>query len=543
MFKVNLYKRLIVLLGSIVMICALSVTEAQDTDKPFMRLATYWDAPGQVTAISADDQWIVIYDRNIDLSQLVEVATGGVLATGQGENSIRFSPMGRFVVVGLRELKSTLIINLSTKQSVVQIPESSVIFSADESLLMFDQYDEAISEYITKVVETKTGNIRLEIKGLGYSFSPDAKLITVTDTVKKIAKIIEIETGKTLFEFSLRDYSEGQTWNFTFRFSPDGQLVSINQLHDGLTYVIDIATREILYNVYGFATFSSDSRYLKVRQSDGGAAPNVLLEAKTGKQLDKVYGEMWFSDDSKLLYRRDATNCAYKGYMKVLELPSMQPLVDIQKCVGFALVANNSVMEVYDEDIIAPQTHQFIDVATGKVLWQVEVVRTEMIDYERHLIQFTKRYRETIEDFVSGEVLVTEREITLSHNRQLAFASNGMFVDVYGSADARVDTMPAPRQGSGIVQAPKGTFTVYPTQDVTHPIQEESINVFTFAVMGQSADDKWLFVTYTSNQPENRRKAVWIFNQNLTVIEDWHDVPILDASDPLASLREMSEKN
>ncbi len=289
-------------------------------------------------------------------------------------------------------------------------------------------------------------------------------------------------------------------------------------------------------------TYSPDSQYMKVRQSDGGAAPILLLNAKTGKQLDKVYGEMRFSDDSKLLYRSDATNCAYRGYMKVLKLPSMQPLVDIQDCVGFALLANDTVMEVYDEDIIASQIHQFIDVATGKMLWQVEAVRTEMIDYDRHLMQLTKRYHETIEDFVSGEVFVTEREITLSNNKQLAFASNGMFVDVYGAPDARVDTMPAPRQGGGIAQSPKGRFTAYPTQDIAQPIEEESLNPFTFAVMGRSADSKWLFVTYTVSQPEVRRKAVWILNQNLTVIDDWQDVPVLDASDPLASLREVSEQ-
>ncbi|MBI1282477.1 MAG: hypothetical protein GC179_30400 [Anaerolineaceae bacterium] len=539
MLKVFTYKRFVLLLGLGLLICYSSVNLAQDNNKPFVRLATYWDAPGRVKTISADDRWIVIYDANTNMSRLVEVATGGVFLTSIGNNSIRFSPSGRFVAASLKDTTSTQIVHLDSNKVVMDVASVGITFSPDETFVEIGKFDTESQENKTRIIEFPSGKVILNSNGRVTSISNDSRWVAIDDAKELTTKVVDLQTMKTIFEFKTRDYVGGFK-NTIALFSPDKMLLAIHQLHDFKTYVLDTGRWTILYETEGTVMFSSDSQYMKVRQSDGPAAPILLLEAKTGKQLDKVYGEMWFSDDSKLLYRSDATNCAYRGHMKVLQLPSMQPLVDIQKCVGFELVANNSVMEVYDEDIIASQVHQFIDVATGIVLWQIDAVRTEMIDYDRHLVQLTKFYRETIEDFVSGKVFVTEREITLSHNKQLAFASNDMFVDVYGAADARVSTMPTPRQGGGIVQAPKGKFTVYPTQDVAHVIEEESLNPFTFSVMGRSADDKWLFVTYTSNQPQNRRKAVWIPNENLTVIDAPHDLPVLGVENPLGELKALS---
>ncbi len=121
MFKVISYKHLVLLLGLGLLICCSSVTGAQDNDNPFVRLATYWDAPGRVKAISADDRWIVIYDVNENLSRLVEVATGEVFLTSIGNNSIRFSPSGRFVVASIKDAKSTQIVELASNKVVVEL--------------------------------------------------------------------------------------------------------------------------------------------------------------------------------------------------------------------------------------------------------------------------------------------------------------------------------------------------------------------------------------------------------------------------------------
>jgi len=542
MLKVIFSIRLVLLLGIGLLSC-LFVTEAQDNDKPFMRLATYWDAPGQVNAISADDRWIVIYDRNTDTSRLVEVATGKVRATGARERSIRFSPKGRFATVYKRDKQTLQILELDTNRLVAEVESSTPAFSADESLVMIVYYNETVTEWFTKIIETKTGNIRPEIQGRGYNFSPDASLMTVTDTLNKIAKVIETKAAKIVFEFPLRGYSEGQIWDFTFRFSPNGQLLRINQLHDGMTYVIDTTTWQILYNVYGFVTFSVDSRYARVREHDGDAAPNSLLDAKTGKVLDKVYGDMWFSDDGQLLYRMDSTNCQYRGAVRVVRLNTMKALVDIQGCVVVEMLADNNVVHISRGNIDVPQVQQLIEVATGKVIWQEQVPNIQVIDYEGQIALFTRMWQQTIENFKTGEVFASDIEINLSWGKQFAFASNGLLVDLYGAPDLKVDTMPAPRIGGGIVQAAKGKINVYPMPNDAHPIMEEDNNPFNFSVIGKSADEQWLYVVYTIYGHEIIRKQGWIANQNLTMIEDWHDVPVLDAGDPLGSLREVSEQD
>jgi hypothetical protein len=309
-----------------------------------------------------------------------------------------------------------------------------------------------------------------------------------------------------------------------------------------MTYVIDTTTWKILYEIYGFVTFSSDSHYAKVRDSDGTAAGERLLEARSGKQLYKVYGNMWFSEDEKLLYLMDSTKCEYRGAVQVIDLVRMKALVDIQGCVGVEMLADNTVVHVSRGNIDMPQVQQLIEVATGKVIWQKQVQDMQMLDYKQHLALLTYQERQTIEDFETGEVFASEQEMILSWSKQYVFASNGLFVDLYSAPNLRADTMPAPRIGGGIVQAAKGKINVYPTQDEAHTIEEESLNPFMFSVLGKSVDEKWLYVTYTIYGGEIKRKEGWIANQNLTVIEDWHDVPVLDASDPLASLREMSEK-
>jgi hypothetical protein len=426
------------------LICHSTVSLAQDDAKPFVRLATYWDAPGVVKSISTDDRWLVIYDSNTQTSRLVEVATGQVLITNAVDNSIRYSPLGRFASVNTGEKQTAQIFDLSAKKEVVEAPGVVVKFSPDESLVMVSKYDSAAQESNTTVADTKSGTVRLRVEGDGNAFSPDSRVIGIDDSKHLTTRLVEVSTGKPIFEFPTRDYQEGAIPNTNVRFSPDGKLVAIHQLSNITTYVIDTGTWVVLYDIYGFVTFSPDSHYLKVRQSDGGEAPNVLLEASTGKQLDKVYGELWFSDDSKLLYRSDSTNCAYQCYMQVIDLSSMKPLIDIQKCVGLEAVEDGKIIEVYDEDITAPQVHQFIDLATGSILWQAKANDVDMIDYDRRLVLMSDHGRQSIENFETGEVLVAERQITLSNSKQLAFASNGTVVDLYGSPDMRVDTMPAP---------------------------------------------------------------------------------------------------
>ncbi|MBA3869489.1 MAG: WD40 repeat domain-containing protein [Anaerolineae bacterium] len=540
MFKIVAYKRLTIFLCFGLFMCLASVSLAQDEAKPFVRLATYWDAPGEVKTISADDLWIVIYDLDSNTSRLVEVSTGTVLVTSAGNTSIRFSPSGRFTSINTGEKESTQIFDLSAKKMVAEVPGVVVYFSSDESLVMVSKSDQSDEKYVTTVVDTKSGIVKLQVRGDGNTFSPDSRLIAINDLSQLTTRLVEVASGKTVFDFPIRDYKDGDISNTNTRFSPDGSLVSIFQSNNLTAYVIDTRTWQVLYNVDGFVTFSPDSRFLKSRGGDGRAAGIRLFEAHTGKQLDKVYGEMWFSDDGKLLYRMDSTNCAYQGYMQVIDLTMMKTLVDIQKCVGLKAV-NNNIIEVYDEDITAPQMHQFIDITTGKVIWQVEAWFTEMINVEQHLVLVTNHGWQTIENFVTGDKFIPDGGVTLSNSHQLAFVSNGLFVDVYGAPDLRADTMPVARVGGGIVQAPEGKINVYPMPNAATPIIEEDINPFNFYVMGKSADEQWLYATYTIYGSEIVRKQGWIANDNhLSVIEDWHDVPVLSGDDPLGDLRAVS---
>ena len=536
MFRIISSKRLMLFVCLGLLMCGIPMSLAQDNAKPFVRLATYWDTPGVVTAVSADDHWIVIYDLNDNTSRVVEVATGKVQATNPGQNSVHFSPSGRFVTLYASEKQSTQIFDLSANKLLAEIPGFTAQFGPDESLAMGSIYDS--EDATTTVVNTKAGTILLMAKGRGDAFSPKSDLLAAVSLAS--TSVIEVATGKVVFDFPKKDFKEGQDTNATDHFSPDGSLFSVSQASNSVSYVFDTATWQLLYQVDGSVLFSPDSRFLTARNDNDPSVGVMLVDAKTGKQTDTVKGDMWFSDDGKLLYRMDRTNCVYYGATQVIDLATMKPLVDIKDCGGVQMLVNNTVARVSSGGDTSPIVQQFIDVATGKEIWRVEADAADIVDLQQHLVTVTHHAAQTtFENFDTGEVIAASQEAMVSISHQYVFASNGLFVDVYGAPALRVDTMPTPRVGGGIVQVTAGKINVYPMPTAANAIESESPNPVNFYVMGKSSDEKWLYVVYTDMQ-EYKRKQGWIANDNLTVIADWKDAPVLSADDPLADLQKIS---
>src|SRR5262249_15727397 len=162
---------------------------------------------GVVKSISADDRWIVIYDRNSDISRLVEVLTGKVLAIALGDNSIQFSPNGIYATIYRRDTRSDQLFELASKKLIIEVSLDVSRFSPNKTLIMTDMHNPLTDDYTTRVIDIKTGTTRLEVTGMGDGFSPDSRLIAVTDTKRMTARIIEIDTANLLFEFSLQNFS------------------------------------------------------------------------------------------------------------------------------------------------------------------------------------------------------------------------------------------------------------------------------------------------------------------------------------------------
>jgi hypothetical protein len=519
---------------------------AQESGNPFVRLATYWDSPGDVKAISADDRWMVITDYTAEITRLVEIATGDIL-TEQPRDYIYFSPDGRYASVYDVASGNTQIIDLARKAVTYEAQTGIILirFSADSKRGQVPFHDDEQNSYHSQVIELETGEVLLDVPGWSERLSPDGQYIAITDPVTQTVTVYEVDSGEMVLEWSVIEQGDQQA-RASGIFSPDSKLLVIYQSHNFTGYVFEVGTWERLYEIVGYPGFNADSRYI-LSNRHARYSHVFLYEAATGTLLDEVDGDMYFSTDGTLLFRRQgAFDGDSVGTIQVIELPTLRPLIEISgegyDTLSVGPLANNTMLRVYKQifDIKTRPITEFIDLNTGETV-KVFDGYADLIDADRNLlhvggISWLGQPGGKLMNWETGEVYIWEGGIQLSSTGKYIITSNGLLVDIYGAPEDRLDTMPPPRPDSGIGTMEAGDIVLYPVPDAANPLIENTLNRLTFYVLGQTVGGEWLYGTGMLNE----RREGWLKADHLTMVKPWDSVPVLDTADPMGNLYEIS---
>lgn len=155
----------IICLIALVLLFNATLSGAQEDGSPFVRLATYWDSPGDVKAISADDRWMVITDHATEISRLVEIATGDILTEQPRNDVIWFSPDGRFASVYDVASGNIQIIDLAHKAVTYEEPVGRILirFSANSRYGVAGFTDSDRQNYHVQVMNLETGEVLIDV--------------------------------------------------------------------------------------------------------------------------------------------------------------------------------------------------------------------------------------------------------------------------------------------------------------------------------------------------------------------------------------------
>src|SRR5690606_2368853 len=331
-----------------------SLSVAQDSSNPFVRLATYWDSPGEVKAISADDRWLVITDRATEITRLVEIATGDIVTEQAGSDHIYFSPNGRYASVYDVASGNTQVVDLERKTVTYEAQTNVVLirFSADSLRGHVPFSGSERNNDHSQVIKLETGEVLLDVVGTSGRLSPDGQYIAVTDPATQTVSIYHVDSGELVLEWQVTEQGDNQA-RASGVFSPDSKLLVIYQSHNFTGYVFEVGTWERVYEIVGYPNFSADGQYV-LSNRHANYSHVFLYEAATGTLLDEVDGDMYFSSDGKLLFRRRAAFPGDRvGITQVIDLSSRQRLVEINgegyDSLSIQAQANNSLARVFKQ--------------------------------------------------------------------------------------------------------------------------------------------------------------------------------------------------
>ncbi len=412
------------------------------SSEPYVRLATLWDAPGVVETISPDSSLLVIYDEAADKSRLVELTTGNVRLVRTGENSIRFSPYGRYVAAYNEATRTVEIIGAADGQVVAELPGGRVVFSRDGSLAAGISRSET-SGYSTMLIEIATGQILGLYDGYSSGFSPDSTLLAVVDPENAIVHVYHARTGALAAEIAAPPLVEERHPSISAEFPPVGGGLAVYQRRIGITQFFDTDTWCIRFEAPRHMDFNRDGSFL-VAGNEVEATTVRLVHVATGEVVNQVFGWMRFSDDGRFVFRfENIVDDISK--VQVIDLATGEVRAEQIGFLAVALKANNRVLQMFDNQT---RNTRFIDLARG-IPVEIEG-HANLYTLERNLLlydgSFTSSSTAYLADFESGEVYISARDIQISLSGQYIFALDGNLVDVYGLPSARLNTMPAPRQ-------------------------------------------------------------------------------------------------
>lgn len=512
----------------------------------FVKLATYWDAPGIVKEISPRGDFIVITDRATGQTRLVETATGHILTEQSRDDVIYFSPDGRYASVYDVASGSTQLLDMQPREITYEAHTGIILirFSADSQRGQVNFHHENRGDH-TQVIAVESGEILIDVPGINAQLSPDGRFIAIADPQTYAVSVYAVDSGEIMLEWPLIEDGEGRV-SASSVFSPDSSLLVIYHPHNFTGHVFEVSTWEKIYEITGYPVFGANSGYI-ISNRHATYSHVYLYEAATGVLLDEVDGDMYFNVEGTLVFRREARAPGDRGgTIRVIELASGTTLFEASSegydTINVSVQENNTLARVYKQifDINYVPVTTYFDLDTGEVVKEI-TGNAKLVEAERGLLIVDSMIRQgqpaqKLVDWDSGETYITERWIDVSPDGRYIATSNGLFVDVYGTPEERRNTMPPPRPTSGIGMAEPGDIPVYPQPDTAVPLIESTLNPLVFSVMGKSADGNWLYGTYLLDE----HREGWMQPDLLTVVEPWDDVPVLAPLNPLATLYQIA---
>lgn len=512
----------------------------QETIEPWVHLSTLWDAPGNIEDISPDSRYAIISQDDYRIQRVVAIATGDIVATVEN-GGFDFSPTGRYLIE--RSVGSDSIIRDFDTGVFITVEGNLLNFLAEEQFVHTSLRDEAMQYTIHRLVDVTTGEITAEYDG-NVSFSEDGRLAALTsfneERTSTTTQLIEIATGAILDTYNYDSPRQGM-FGVRTQFHADNRLLSIWHIA-GTVKMIDIATGKLLYeNRFGFY-FSPDWRYVVTGNGDNLDVEVQLMEASTGRILDRVVGIFNFSPDSRYVFRSEVVSFDVY-HTEMIDLETYETLFETEGRFSFARLVSEDVIEsaIY---FFPKYFTRYYDLLKGELIYIVEGSATR---YDDVLVfwQSPFPYR-TLQMWQSQNIVAYGTEIEVAPNRQYALVSNGLFVDVYGSESSRSALTP-PRPPQGVARIEAGEIYLYPAPNASQrqEIAESTnmLNPTNVFVLGQAEQGAWLFVKFDyrpGSFAELQIATGWIPSDDVSEIESWADVPVLDADQPLETLRTLA---
>jgi WD40 repeat protein len=423
-------------------------TNAQEATPPLALLTTYEDAPGRLTRISPDGLWLVIYDEANNLSRLVEVATGRILAESAQQYSIHFCPDSSCAAYRIDDSMIELIA-LPEGDLITEFEGDFPQFSADSRYVWVNRRVDARYTtnltYTTYVVDILTGEGILQVAGIGRAINGQVGWFSVNDSYNLNTHIYDLQTGDLEFSIPIELGENSQNGQADSIFSPDGRQIIVVYPLLQTAAIYSTETWELQYRVEDTTRigFRVDGRYILANDSDVHDSNHAqLLDAQTGDLIDEIEpGTLTFSHDGLILYRLFDVEMRDTYTIQAVEVATGEVLTEERGFIRLKLVENNQIAEIFDNN---SRTTRFIDLTTDQIIWEIEG-NASIFDFDRSLLFIHEFNNNRLINADTGEVYITAEQLFASPIEGFIFASREGYVELYGAPDARLDEMPTPR--------------------------------------------------------------------------------------------------
>ncbi len=501
-------------------------------DQAWVHLSTFWDATGSIGEISPTGEYVII--ENGQVKKLVHILTGEViLEVENGE--ILFSENNQYAIYFQRinthpYVLNHHILNLNNRTFYTIDGIYDSIHSNEKYNVSYQRVEDAVNP-IYHIYLIETGELVAEFLGSISTFNHDFSHVVLHSNgeVNHGARVINIEMGLDVAEYlyPIPEY----VYSFSSMFNTDDSLLAIYFFPDEMQ-IIDTSTWEILYTLTGGIWFSPDGNYI-AHNNHAGYSEVQLIEAHTGQVVDEFLGSLGFSPDGQYWIRAEAVSYDERD-TQIIRL-STDEVIFQRLGYGVPSIDNDSIISIWD---FSTQSTHFYNANTKELIREIS---GEVQRYDEFVIaRDTYSPLTYLRDWDTDDIYAIGRQIKAIPNRNLVLVSNGVFVDLYGQVDTNTENMPPPRPSQGIALSNPEVITLYSAPNAENPriiAENNTLNPTYYDVLGQTNNDEWLYVSFTVSGVNGGRFQGWIRNENLEIVVSWDNVPVVNAENPMQSLR------